>query len=273
MTSGLDSTTVPADVAAVAATRDLGGHRESYPNRTSKRLLFGFGVLWVVLGAIAVLALVGVGSGDDSAVGPAIGFTGAAALFLAAFLWVLLRGPAVSKAARRLQVHVFEQGWVRVRRKGVEVYRWDEVQTLYAQVTVQVTNGISQTSYRYQLTFADGRKIVLGTLATDMARFGPVLASQVAQAQLPKAMSYFDKDNPVAFGDFTITDEGVRTRRGKVLAWSEIGGVLLDNGHVSIADRAGKRISPQTLLGKIPNGYTFLLMMDTVLGKLRGAQA
>lgn len=267
MTTQIDSATVPADVASAAAARNLGGHRESYPNRTSKLLLFAFGTFVVIFGAIAVLA------GAAGAAVPSLVTGAIAAPFLAAFLWVLLRGPAVSKAARRLQVHVFEQGWVRVRRSGVEVYRWDGVQTLYAQVTVQVTNGISQTNYRYQITCDDGRKLVLGNLATDMARFGPVLASQVAQAQLPKAMSYFDRDNPVAFGDFTVTDEGVRTKRGKVLAWSEIGGVRLDNGHVSIADQAGKRISPQTLLGKIPNGYTFLLMMETVLGKLRGAQA
>ncbi|MFC7242862.1 DUF6585 family protein [Catellatospora aurea] len=268
---------VPADVAAAAAARDLGAHRESYPAKTVKVILFALGTLAVIFGALAVIMTVGTAGAapGENEVGatPAIIMWAIALPSIGGFLWALLRSPAVSKQARRFQVHVFERGFVWVRRKGTEVYRWDDVQTLHAAITVVNNTGIVTTTYDYRIVCTDGRRTRLREVHTDMARFGPLLSAEVAKAQLPKAMSFFDEGNPVAFGDFTITDDGVQTRRGKLLTWLEIGGVRLDTGHVSIADRAGKRISPQTLLGKIPNGYTFLLMMDTILGKLRAAQA
>ena len=198
---------------------------------------------------------------------------GITALFLAGFLWLLLRSPAVSKTARGFQVHLFERGWVWVRRKGTEVYRFDEVQTLFAAIVVVNNSGVTTTVYDYRITCNDGRQTRMRQIHTDMARFGPALAAQVAQAQLPKALSYFDKGNPVAFGDLTVTEDGLATKKGKVVPWPQVGGIQVAQGFVSVVDRAGKRVSPQVSFGQMPNAHTFLLMTETILAKLRGAEA
>jgi hypothetical protein len=162
-----------------------------------------------------------------------------------------------------------------VRRKGTEVNRWDDVQTLFSgMVILQTAPGISTTAYDSRITFTDGRQTRIRQVHVDMTRFGPLLAAQVAQAQLPKAMTYFDKGNPVGFGDLTVTEDGVTTRSGKLLPWSEVGGVHMlqtDQCYLSMVDRQGKQLGPRVNFGLMANGHTFLLMIDAILTKLRGA--
>jgi hypothetical protein len=264
--------TVPADVAVAAASRGLGNPGVSYPAQTPKMPLIGLGVLlllWVALSVIMVLAANGSPTlYEDGPLAMAMPFIVLAVVNALGFLVVLLRSPLVSAKARRLQVHVFDQGWVRVRRKGIEVYRWDEVQALYASVAENTSGGIRQTAYHYRITFHDGRQVSMRNFATDMARFGPLLQQAVAQTQLPRAMAYFDQGNPVGFGDFTVTDDGVATRKGKLVPWSQLGGVKVEFGLVGLVDEQGKRVSPQTAIGQIPNAMTFLLMVQTIFKKI-----
>ncbi|BCJ70746.1 hypothetical protein CS0771_02900 [Catellatospora sp. IY07-71] len=278
MTVDIESTAaVPAEVTAAAAGRDLGAHRETYPAKWNKQASVGLGIFVALFGVIAVFATVGASSsateeGQSAAAVASAVLWGITALFLAGFLWILLRSPAVSKTARGFQVHLFERGWVWVRRKGTEVYRFDEVQTLFAAIVVVNNSGVTTTVYDYRITCNDGRQTRMRQIHTDMARFGPALAAQVAQAQLPKALSYFDKGNPVAFGDLTVTEDGLATKKGKVVPWSQVGGVQVVQGFVSVVDRAGKRVSPQVSFGQMPNAHTFLLMTETILAKLRGTE-
>ncbi|GAA2378000.1 hypothetical protein Cme02nite_19840 [Catellatospora methionotrophica] len=276
MTLNLDTAAaVPADVAAAAAARDLGAHRESYPAKTVKVILFALGTLAVIFGGLAVvMTLVAAGAEPgEGKVGatPAIIMWVIAVPLLAGFVFALVRSPAVSKQARLFQVHVFERGFVWVRRSGTQVYRWDEVQTLFAATTRVNNNGIVTTTYDYRIACADGRQTRIREVHTDMKRFGPLLSAEVAQAQLPKAMSFFDKGNPVAFGDLTVTEGGVTTRRGKLVPWSELGGVEVNQGFLNLVDRNGKKASPRVAFGRMPNAHAFLMMVETILTKLRSA--
>lgn len=269
---------VPADVLSAAYARDLGGHRESYPAVTSKQGLFGLGGfagLFGIFAGIITVAALNIEDPEGVAATAATISWLVTAPFLGGFLWLLLCSPAVSNKARQFRVHVFEHGWVWVRRKGTEVYRWDEVQTLFSSMVVlETAPGISTTAYDSRITCVDGRQTRIRQVHVDMARFGPLLAAQVAKAQLPKAMAHFDKGNPVGFGDLTVTEDGVTTRNGKLLPWSEIGGVEMlqtDQCYLCLVDRRGRQLGPRVNFGLMANGHTFVLMVDAILTKLRGA--
>ncbi|MFD0594256.1 DUF6585 family protein [Catellatospora coxensis] len=190
---------------------------------------------------------------------------------LVGFLWVLLRSPAVSRRARQFRVHVYEHGWVWARRSGTEAYRWDEVQALFANLAVFTAPVTSRTPYGIRITTVDGRRVEIWHVHVDMARFGAVLTAQVTDAQLPKAMAYFDKGNPITFGDLTVTDDGV-AYQGILMPWSEIGGteiVHIDQSYLFFVDNAGRQRGARVNFGLMANGYTFMRMVRTILARRR----
>ncbi|WP_144125004.1 DUF6585 family protein [Catellatospora sichuanensis] len=260
------------DVTVAASMRNLGEHRESYPAVTPKPLMLASGMFAVLFGVLAGGATWGAIVGDPAVWIAATILWAITAPCLLGFLWVLLRSPAVSRRARQFRVHVFEHGWVWARRSGTEAYRWDEVQALFANLAVFTAEVGSRTPYGIRIAAVDGRRMEIWQVHVDMARFGRLLTARVAQAQLPKAMAYFDKGNPVTFGDLTVTDDGVAFQ-GILTPWSEIGGVEIDHtdqSYLSLVDRQYRRRGARVNFGLMANGYTFVLMVEAILTKLRG---
>ncbi|MFC7242864.1 DUF6585 family protein [Catellatospora aurea] len=260
------------DVTVAASMRNLGEHRESYPAVTPKPLLLSSGMFAVLFGVLAGGATWGAIIGDPAVWIAAIILWSLATPCLLGFLWVLLRSPAVSKRARQFRVHVFEHGWVWARRSGTEAYRWDEVQALFANLAVFTAEISRRTPYGIRIAMVDGRRMEIWQVHVDMTRFGPLLTERVARAQLPKAMAYFDKGNPVTFGDLTITDDGVAFQ-GFLTPWSDIGGVEIDHvdqSYLSLLDPQCKPRGARVNFGLMANGYTFVLMVEAILAKLRG---
>ncbi|WP_155369820.1 DUF6585 family protein [Catellatospora vulcania] len=264
------------DVTLAASMRNLGEHRESYPAVTSKPLLVSLGMFTVLFGVLAGAATWGAIIGDPVVWVAANILWTITAPCLLGFLWVLLRSPAVSRRARQFRVHVFEHGWVWARRSGTEAYRWDEVQALFANLAAFTAEISSRTPYGIRITMVDGRRMDIWHVHVDMARFGPLVSARVAQAQLPKAMAYFDKGNPITFGDLTVTDEGV-AYGGFLTPWSDIGGVEIDHvggnhveeSHLSLVDRQCRPRGTRVNFGLMANAYTFVLMVETIVAKLR----
>ncbi|WP_155369816.1 DUF6585 family protein [Catellatospora vulcania] len=268
MTTYLGSDSVPMEAAVAAGSRALGPHQVSYPVQTAGRPLVGLGIFVVLWTAVAGLMAVSAGDSPglygSSPWEAALPFTVLAAVSAAGFLLLLARSPIVSARARQLQVHVFEHGWVRVRRRRVEVYRWDEVLTLYAAVGTSKAGHLRHPVHHYRITFADGRHVSLRNYSTDMVRFGPLLVDAVTRVQLPRAAAHLRADGTVAFGAFIVTGGGVATRKGGFLAWPEFGGVSVESDQVSIFDRQGRRASPQAAVDEIPNVRTFLLLVHAL---------
>jgi hypothetical protein len=210
------------------------------------------------------LVLFGLFLGGSSSDGSGTAIIVIGLVFLVGFAVVpAVTGPLLIPALRRRTYTVFDNGLVHVTGKGPQVYRFDQAVSVFARITRVRYNGISTgTNYRYQMTFADGRRLKLGTLSTDMSALGPLLQTFIASEQVPRFWQVLMTGAPVNFGKFTISMAGIGTDRKGMVPWAQIQGVKVFNGQVSVV-QVGKRLSfGRTEAAKIPNLYTFLSLVD-----------
>jgi hypothetical protein len=258
---------LPPAVSQLATTHQLGPHLSTFPPHKRWRFIIAIGVL----AAISVLAgvLLAVNLTEDPLY--ALALAVAAVLIIVPvgfFVWSLTTSPVFSAKAREWQIYVFEQGYVRVSRKGVAAYRWDLAQSVYQEIVETRVNGISSgTQYRYRITFSDGRVEKLTTYVTDMRTFGPLVQYEIAKVQVPQAWQMLHSGQSIPFGDFGLSSGGVTVRGSGGLPWSEIREIQVIQGNVRIM-RHGKRLAFATVQAKrIPNLHTFLALMEGHLGK------
>jgi hypothetical protein len=253
--------TLPPDVAALATAHQLGAYRETFPPGKRWRIIgtgLGAGLFFLLIGLILA------SSSDSSAT---VVFILGLVFFIGAAVVPAVTGPLLIPALRRRTYTVFENGLVHLTGKAPQVYRYDQAVSVYAAITRVRYNGVSTgTNYRYQMTFADGRTLKLGTLSTDMSRLGPLLQTLIANAQIPLYWQVLVTGAPVNFGKFTISLAGIATDRKAMVPWAQIKGVQVFNGHVSV-NVAGKWLSlGSTEARKIPNLYTFLTLTEHLRG-------
>jgi hypothetical protein len=260
---------VPLEVSQLATAQGLGAHRATFAPNKRWRLIISVGVLVLTFGLLTL----GIGassmSSADSPSPTAVWSTVAIVelVLIGLFLWPLLTSPVMSAKARARQFYVFENGLVHVGAKGTQAYRFDAVADVIAAVVSTTYNGISAgTNYKYQVRFGDGRVLKLNTFSTDMARFGPLLQTEIANAQLPRFWDALGAGHALGFSPFTISSSGIATASKPMVPWSQIRGVQVANGRVNVL-QVGKRLPWAGAQTKnIPNLYTFLALAERLAG-------
>jgi hypothetical protein len=252
---------LPPDVAQLAHAHDLGAWRDTFPPNKRWRIIVSTGLLFAMALIFTLVFAAGPVEGAQIMVVIDLGLAGL-------FLWALLSSPVVSAAARARQFYMFERGYVHVGRSGPQAYRWDQVREVYQEIVQTRYNGINTgTNYRYRLEFTDGRQAKYNTMSADMSRFGPVIQTEVSQAQLPLAWQAIQAGQTLAFGPFAITGGGISYGHKEALPWSAIRSVDIAQGTVRVL-QPGKMLAYGSANAKaIPNLYTFLALTHKLTGR------
>jgi hypothetical protein len=254
---------VPPEVDMLARQHGLGNLRGVYQPNKRTRILVASGVLALVFIAI------GLGTLGSSATPPSQRYPLAAvfiALPLVLFLAVLWNSPVLSAKVRERRFYLYDHGYVQLGRRGPEAHRFESVVSIYQAIVQTRVNGVSTgTNYTYRLAFADGSTAKLTTWTANMTELGPVLMREVAKAQVPRIAAALDAGQPVSFGPFDVTRDGVVTR-GTLTPWSQIPAVSLNRGYLRIsAGVPGQKKYPNlvvTQASKVANLYAFLHLAD-----------
>jgi hypothetical protein len=222
--------------------------------------VISLGVLAFMFCGLAILIAAGAAGADDS--DPVVVWAVVSLICLgliALALWPAVTGPLLSARARERKFYVFEHGFVHVGRKGIQGYRFDSVVELRGLISQVYYNGIpTGTNYKFDLHFADGRRLRLNTFSTDMAAFAPPLQQAVAQAQLPRFWAHLAAGGSLRFGTFLMTNAGIATDRKPMLAWSEVQGVNVSQGFVFVNQRGKRWHWAKARAADTANLYTFL---------------
>jgi len=134
-------------------------------------------------------------------------------VFLAGLVYGLVTSPLTSAKVRTRIFYVFERGFVYAASNGPEAYRWDAVRNVWQSIVTMRVNGISTgPNYAYRLQLDDGRLLKLNTMSTDMAKFGPLIQHEVANAQFPQAWQAVQAGQALAFGPITVSSAGPSRR-------------------------------------------------------------
>ena len=252
-------------VAALASRNRLGGYRQTLPPHKRWRLVIVTAILaliFLVVGGVLAFVAVTEPQAADGVVSVVVG-TLVATVPFGFFVWAVLSSPVFSQRVRGRQIHVFEDGYVRITGHGPHVYRWGDVRTVYQEIATTYDKGHSSgTKYRFRITFEDGRVETLNTYTTDMAIFGPLVQAEIARAQVPQARQLLRSGQSVAFGHIVLSDAGLAAGRKGPVPWAEIRGVQVFQGRLRVLRRGKRTPFASTPAKKIPNLYTFLALAN-----------
>jgi hypothetical protein len=161
-------------------------------------------------------------------------------------------------------VYVFEAGLLWSDGRGtLDGYRWDAIMSVKQKIVRQSTYGVhTATTYLYTITRNDGKVLKLTQFYAGIAQLGQGVTEQVARVHLPHAYAAIQRGETVPFGDLAVNAAGVVSGRHGLLPWTDLDGVSVVNGYVSLR-KAGKWLPwSGKAASDIPNLFVFLTLAE-----------
>ncbi|MGW4842795.1 DUF6585 family protein [Nocardia brasiliensis] len=242
---------VRAAIGLVAAQADLGPHRATYvaAERNRRRsMIAGVGLLSAVL-----VVLLGIASG--TAIVVIVGSTGTLLIGAVLLSDLLLRGYLHSRNGR-VRMDLYEHGLVALVRGAPRVVRYDST-VLRRSIVEHASNPAPhQISHRYTVTDTLGDSIVLRHTLADPDEWGPAIDAFVTAAQLPEATRRLAAGARLDFEHFWMTRTELGAG-GRSAPWSEIAGVAVRKGWVSVHIVGQARVLESLPVSLVPNFTIF----------------
>ena len=169
---------------------------------------------------------------------------------------------------RKLGAVVFTNGFAYSDRKGVQTWRWDQVQDVTANVTRHYTNGIyTGTTHVYTLVKNSGEKLVINDAMKDVEEFYNHLQNNTLQHRYQRMADAYNLGETVTFGSVAISKQGGITLGKKSYKWDEIEEVGINKGVLSIKKKDGGWFSgASATAAAIPNLHVLLSIINQIVG-------
>lgn len=163
-------------------------------------------------------------------------------------------------------VYIYERGFIYTRGKAPQVFRWDQVEAIWFQITRHYRNGIyTGTTYMYRVRRNDGQEVVLNNRFTKIAQLGELVNERICQTKLPQVIAALNAGQTVTFGPLSLSQAGLQNAKGALLPWQEITGVDVQSGYIAIS-KAGKWLKwSNQPVANIPNALLFINLARSVL--------
>jgi hypothetical protein len=181
------------------------------------------------------------------------------------FLVMLLRIPNYSKKARAKRVDLHQRGVVVHDINGpVAVYRFDAV-TVHQRITENYYNGIrTGTYYLLTLTGPDGRSTKLTQFYDNIQHLMESVQRGVVEAQLDRALATARAGYPVAFGPFSVTQQGLVCDGKNTVTWPLVDRIAVYQGAVRVIVHGRRTALATKAIARIPNFALFLALVSNL---------
>src|SRR5262245_9008562 len=104
----------------------------------------------------------------------------------------------------------FPEGFATLVEGRWELFRWDQVRSIWQQITVNYLNGVPVgTEYRYTVRRADGLQTELTHHLRDIERLGQIVAAESLRHQLPVALKQIRSGEEVDFDPLCVDEKGI----------------------------------------------------------------
>lgn len=259
------------DLTALAEGKGLGEPRATYrpyqrppwserPASAKAGTLVGGGIAAVIVLVIAVAI---------TSAAPAAG----------AVLFVVLAGIVALGIARRRgveqrmqgrELHFYAHGLVNVGvgSEAPAVIRWDEASVLQ-DIVRHTRNGVaSHTTYLYTLTAPDGTRTRISGIIGGIGgmerpeEWGKAIQERVTAAQLPRCAAALERGETLAFGDISVSRDGIAAKGGDAVAWSQLQEIRVKDGFLSLRVAGRWRALTTTAVARIPNFFVFIALAE-----------
>ncbi len=113
-------------------------------------------------------------------------------------------------------ISLYQQGLIDCRKRTPKIIFYGDIKKLL--LSVASTNGI--LNYLITLETQNQGKIKIDEHVANVDRLRALLEEQIIQIQLPALIANYQQGNVIEFGQITVTQEGLLTRK-RMLPWSE----------------------------------------------------
>jgi hypothetical protein len=248
---------------------ELGRPTAKFPTGNASRwasavtgvLLLGGAALTVIYGVYDVYV-------QTAKYGPAVfERTISAPACIAVLLFLIGAGLAISAFLNwNKAVVVYEKGLAYNDRRGLQFWRWEDVNHFFIAVTKHYYNGIpTGTTYVYTLKKADGSQIKLDNKFTKIQELGKMIQKNVFPFQYERLTQSLKNGQTVTLGAVALDKDGIAIGK-KTFPWVEVEQVDIQAGFVSVKKKDGGWFSGASApVASIPNLEAMLAVVDQVV--------
>jgi len=153
--------------------------------------------------------------------------------------------------------------------KGLQTWRWDEVDQFFFSITKHYTNGVyTGTTYLYTIRKQDGSKLAFDNKfgKNEIQQLGSSIEKSVVPFQYKRAADTYNTGQVVNFGPISISKAGITIGK-KTYPWQEVEKITLNGGMLKVAKKGGGWFSgAAATVSTVPNLTALLSIIDQVVG-------
>jgi hypothetical protein len=197
-------------------------------------------------------------------------------LSVGAFL-LLISAYLLFKAIRHigLGLSLHSGGLVILRGGQTSVLPWDEIEVVWYKEQAgnlgfedYLGSILDGSQNVYTLRGPGGERFVLDSFLGRLETLGWAIRRETSRRLLPQALQAYEIEGRVEFGRLAVVREGLR-KGTKLLPWSDVGGVIVQNGFVLVRKRTGRLAWFGVRMGKVPNLFVYLALVEAILDSQR----
>jgi hypothetical protein len=164
-------------------------------------------------------------------------------------------------------VAVYEAGLVSRSRKGLQNWRWEEIDRFYTAITRHYTNGIyTGTTHVFTLINLRKQRLVLNDTYLHVEEIGKKIEQSVFPRMYEHSTSRYNAGEVLDFGPVVLSKAGMQVGK-KSFPWADIQQVSIQRGILRVSKKGGGWFSgTHAAASAIPNLQVLLRIIDQVVG-------
>jgi hypothetical protein len=164
-------------------------------------------------------------------------------------------------------VLVYEHGFAIHDRKGLHLWRWENIVALTAVVTQPCSIGNSAGITRaYCLTNRQNQRLVLSDVFSKVEQLAKIIQDAITPILYAQAAQQYNAGQVLVFGPVTISKGGIQIGK-KTYAWAQVQQVSIQRGILRVSKKEGGWFSGASVsVSVIPNLNVLLNMIHQLVG-------
>ncbi|GLV58098.1 hypothetical protein KDH_49320 [Dictyobacter sp. S3.2.2.5] len=245
---------IPAEVQQMAAYSHLGNFRNEYrPSFTNPLAIIGILIGSIVLDIAVLVAL--------------ITFTGYLFYYLLIVPVLVLIWAINALKHYNWRIYLFNGGYIHARGSQLELFRWDQIQAVY----VNITRSRSRVNMNFQVRRSDGALWKYGSAIKGHSELGAQVQEAVTRVQLPRVVEAFNSGAQIPFGRLNVNAQGINDGK-KIIPWDQIGTIEMNQGKVAVRQNGRLLTLSSIKASEVPN-FNLLMSLAQYVTSRRQPQA
>jgi hypothetical protein len=168
-------------------------------------------------------------------------------------------------------VAAYERGFAYNDRKGLQVWRWEDVVSMTSAITRHYTNGIyTRTSHIYTLYNRQNQRLVLSDSFGKVVELAKNIDENIFPLLYGQVADQYNAGQTIIFGPVAISKSGIVIGK-KTYPWTEVKEVSIHQGVLKVSREEGGWFSgARASAATIPNLRVLLSIIHQVVGVKAG---